>query len=455
VAPGNVAAHLAHGQALQQLGRADAAIASFRTVAALQPDLALGHFHLGSALARSGRYEESLPSLDRAIALDGSNATAFADRANALGALHRFSEALASYDGAIAIQPDFVEAWCSRGRLQCDACDPDGAVESLDRAVAIDPQFAAAYINRGFARLLKGDLVSGWQDNEWRWRARGTPTWQERRQFPQPRWSGQPLAGRTLFLHREQGLGDALQFCRYIPLLADAGATVILEIHAPLMRLFAGLRGVAQLIERGAAVPPFDYWCPLLSLPLAFRTDLATIPADIPYLHADPDRVQYWERRLAAAGSRPRIGLVWSGGAVHPNDHNRSMALDQLLPHLPAGCHYVSLQKEVRPLDHPALGAHPWLLHVGEELHDFSDTAALCRCLDLVISIDSSVAHLAGALGAPVWILLPHSPDWRWLLNRDDSPWYPSARLYRQPQPGDWDGLLRRVGADLGRRFSL
>jgi tetratricopeptide (TPR) repeat protein len=483
--------HNHYGQVLSELGKFDGAVASFQRVITLLPNSAPAHFNLGCTLAHCEQFEQALLSLDRAVALepqsadawyargnvlkdlqrtvdalasyeraaalDSSNPLVLVNRGNALAALHRTDEALASYDRALALAPENIEAWCNRGNHLCATGALDAALESLNRAIALEPEYAPAHTNRAFVYLLKGDLAPGWVDYEWRWRAQRTLTWQERRSFPQPRWNGgEPLVNRTIFVHREQGLGDALQFCRYVPLLAAAGVRVIMEIHAPLLDLFRGLSGVTQLIERGQPPPPFDCWSPLLSLPLAFNTDLGTIPASVPYLFAEPERVAVWEGRIArAAARRPRVAVVWSGGAVHPNDHNRSMSLAQLLPHLPAGCEYISLQKDVRQRDRTALELHPWLLDVGADLSDFRDTAAACACVDLVVSIDSSVAHLAGALGKPVWVLLPHSPDWRWLLNRDDSPWYPTARLYRQSRPADWDQPLRRLAADLRQRFDL
>ncbi len=483
--------HNGLGQALSELGKFDAAALCFETVIALCPNSSPAHFNLGCTLASCGRpegaltsldravalesrsvdawyargnvlkdlqrMEEALASFDRAAALDGGHVPALINRGNTLAALHRSPEALASYDRAVALAPSNLEAWCNRGNQLRVIGALDAALDSLNRAVSLQPENALGHTNRAFVHLLKGDLPAGWADYEWRWQAQHTLTWQERRSFPQPRWhGGEPLRDQTLFVHREQGLGDALQFCRYVPLLAAAGAKVILEIHAPLLGLLQTLPGAAQLIERGQPSPAFDCWSPLLSLPLAFNTELHSIPATVPYLFAEPERVASWQRRLSGRPTRrARVALAWSGGVVHPNDHNRSMSLAQLLPHLPSGCDYISLQKEVRQRDRAALEQNPWLLDVAADLNDFRETAAICACVDLVVSIDSSVAHLAGALGRPVWVLLPFAPDWRWLLHRDDSPWYPTARLYRQSRPAAWDEPLRRVAADLSERFGL
>jgi hypothetical protein len=248
-------------------------------------------------------------------------------------------------------------------------------------------------------------------------------------------------------LHAEQGLGDTIQFCRYAKLVKALGARVVLEVPQALLRLLSGLEGVDVLTEKGQALPAFDYHCPLLSLPLAFKTDMTNIPSPKPYLAASPQKCEEWARRLGVKG-KPRVGLVWSGRTEHQNDHNRSLTLEQLLPILPVGCEYVSLQKEVREADKPVLEGCD-IRHYGEELKDFTDTAALCELMDLVISVDTSVAHLAGALGKSTWVLLPYAPDWRWLLDRDDSPWYESLKLYRQAEDSSWGPVLERVSKDL------
>ena len=251
-------------------------------------------------------------------------------------------------------------------------------------------------------------------------------------------------------LHAEQGLGDTIQFCRYAAHVAQLGARVVLEVQAPLVSLLSSLNGVAEVVARGDALPPFDLHCSLLSLPLAFKTTLADIPSAAGYLAAPSAKVGVWRERLGAP-ERPRIGLVWSGNANHKNDRNRSIALATLLAHLPRGADYVSLQKDVSADDAALMAANPQVRHFGEHLGDFADTAALASLMDLVISVDTSVAHLAGALGRPVWILLPVNPDWRWLLDREGTPWYDAATLYRQKAPGDWQGVLERVKADVSK----
>jgi hypothetical protein len=271
------------------------------------------------------------------------------------------------------------------------------------------------------------------------------------RHFTQPGWTGaESLKDKTVLIYSEQGFGDMLQFCRYCRLVADQGARVVLEVPDALMGLLHGLDGVAELVAKGAALPAFDYHCLLMALPVVFKTELTTIPGGQGYLHADEHKVREWSDKLGAK-TKSRVGIVWSGNAEQVNDYNRSMTLDTFAAHLHGDFEYVCLQKEVRERDKPSLARHSHIRHFGDELKDFSDTAALCELMDLVISVDTSVAHLSGALGKPTWVLLTYVPDWRWLLDREDCPWYPSAKLYRQSRDGDWDGVLARVKTDLAR----
>jgi hypothetical protein len=293
-----------------------------------------------------------------------------------------------------------------------------------------------------------GEFAAGWKEYEWRWRRRESPGAGE---FPAPWWLGkEDLRGRTILLHAEQGLGDTLQFCRYARLVEACGAKVVLQIEPALRALLGTLAGVSQIVVPGEPLPPFDFHCPLLSLPLALGTTLDNIPAEIPYLHADRKKVARWQGKLGRR-TQPRIGLAWSGNPSQTKDRNRSLPLAALEALLELPVQFVCLQKEIRPGDAPALQRHPQLLHFENAIGDFSDTAALVECCDLVIAVNSSVAHLAGALGKPVWIPLAFVPDWRWLLGREDSPWYPGARLFRQSRPGQWDDVVRRMARELER----
>ncbi|MFI5003245.1 MAG: glycosyltransferase family 9 protein, partial [Reyranellales bacterium] len=288
---------------------------------------------------------------------------------------------------------------------------------------------------------------------EWRWKNADKLFMGAPRNFRQPLWLGQEsLAGRRILIWSEQGLGDTLQFCRYLKLVAERGAEVIFEVQAPLLGLLATLDGVSRLVASGSALPEFDTHCPLMSLPLAFGTTLETVPASPAYIRSDADLVAFWRGRLGAR-TRPRIGLVWSGNKNYAADQMRSVRLADWALQLPREFQYFCLQKDIRDADRQALSAHPWIAGLEEKFAGFTCTAALITQLDLVISVDTSITHLSAALGQRTWLLEGFTPDWRWLLGREDSPWYPTVRLYRQPQEGDWHSVFTRIAADLRREF--
>ena len=302
---------------------------------------------------------------------------------------------------------------------------------------------------KSISLLLQGDYAAGWPLYEWRWKHAvrlygGAP-----RVFQKPLWLGrESLKGKRILIYWEQGLGDTLQYCRYLPLLADLGALVIFEVQAPLMTLLRSLSGTCRLVAAGSPLPEFDYHCPLLSLPLAFGTTLQTVPAGVPYLRAEPERVAHFRGRLGEHRA-PRIGFVFSGSAMYANDSNRSIALADWISRVPRDRQYVSLQKEYRDADRETLKENPWVADFAAEQRDFGDAAALIESMDLVISVDTSITHLAGALARPTWLLLSFNSDARWMMDREDSPWYPTLRIYRQHKPKDWGAVLDRVGADL------
>ena len=479
--PDWVDAHVNRGNVLHALERFDEAMASYDHALALRPDLAEAHTNRGSALHGLKRFEEALASHDRALALRPDYAEARYNRGNALHKLRRFEEALsdyehtltlrpdyvetlanrgvtlhelrrfeealASFDRALAVRPDYAEAFVDRGGTLREQRRFEEALACYDRALALRPDYVEAHANEGMCRMLIGDFDRGWQKLEWGWIAARQRN--AKRSFSQPQLFGShELKGKTVLLHAEQGFGDMIQFCRYVPLVAERGARAILEVYAPLRELMATLPGVAQFVTTGEPLPDFDMHCPLLSLPLALGAGSATILSQTPYLRAAPQAVVDWNGRLGPR-HRPRIGLAWSGRPSHDNDHNRSIRFSTFLPPL-AGfdATYVSLLQDAREHDVPMLQGSE-ILHFGKELKTYADTAALVANLDLVISVDTSVAHLAGALAKPLWILLPFMPDWRWLLDRDDSPWYPTARLFRQDETRGWDSVMARVRAAL------
>ncbi len=322
----------------------------------------------------------------------------------------------------------------------------DEALESFAHALALNPENADANFNEGMTRLLIGDFSAGWKKYEWRWKAKQQA---HARDFSQPLWlGGEPIAGKTILVHAEQGYGDTIQFVRYVPMLARVGAKIVLEVQPPLKPLLASFEG-ALIVARGEPLPAFDLHCPILSLPLAFKTEQASIPASIPYLQAPHDRVEKWKQRLPRQGELV-VAIAWSGSATHEQDLVRSIAIEKLAPLLAIpDIQWISIQRELRPGNAEFLAAHPKIAHVGAELADFADTAAVLSQADLTISVDTSTVHLAGALGRPVWVLLQYIPDFRWLLDREDSPWYPSARLFRQPDFGDWKSVIERIAREL------
>jgi tetratricopeptide (TPR) repeat protein len=470
------------GNALAGLVRSVDALASFERAIALRHDSPEAWNNRACVLRDLGQPSDAVASCDRAIALRQDYADAWSNRANALSDLNQPGDAQASYRRALELRADFVDAWSNLGLTLVDLGDHAQALQCHERALAISPDHVEAHWNKALCQLEMGRFEEGWREYEWRWKRPSLAA--GRRVFDVPQWLGDtPILGKTLLLHAEQGLGDTLQFCRYASLVAQRGATVLLEVPATLMRLLAGLEGVSQLIEQGQPLPPFDLHCPLLSLPLAFGTDLDTIPAEVPYLFADEIEAQAWRGRMrdtdtgvgatsaiarvgvgasasanaiagASAASQLKVGLVWAGGnrphvpELRKNDLRRSIGLSQLaaLFDVP-DVQFYSLQKGSAAQQLQAMrgGTLPEIIDYTDELDDFADTAALVANLDLVISVDTSTAHLAGAMGRPVWILNRFDTCWRWLLEREDSPWYPSARLFRQPSLGDWESVIERV----------
>ncbi len=435
------------GDLLLNLHRREEALASFDEAVRLRPDYAQAIYNRANALHDLNRAEEALAAYERVIALDPNHPGALNNSGIALMGLNRHEAAVACYDRAVALRRDWPEALNNRGVALLAIGRLEAALASFDQALALNKDYADAHMNRSMWSLAAGDFDTGWREFEWRWQAPRLRRGQRR--LAQPLWLGQAdLAGRTLLLHAEQGLGDTLQFCRYATLAADRGARVVMEVQAPLRQLLTSLEGVSAVFSRGDALPDYDLHCPLLSLPHAFGTTLATIPASIPYLRADPAMAAAWRQRLAALPGL-RVGIVWAGSRrpddplMHATDLRRSVTLARFAPlgSLP-GISLVSLQKgepavEARAVP-PGMVLHDWT----DELEDFADTAAMVAGLDLVITVDTAVAHVAGALGKKVWIINRFDSCWRWLLEREDTPWYPTARLFRQPVPGDWDSVM-------------
>ncbi len=450
--PESVEAHNNLGNALWDLKRPAEALACYDRALAIYPDYAQAHSNRGNALLDLKRLDEALASYDRSLKIDPANVEAHNNRGNALLALRQLDEALKSYERALEIAPDYPEALSNRGNALRDMSRTGEALAAYARALQCAPDSPEIHWNEGLCRLLVGDFDMGWSRFEWRWKtAIGSREW---RNYPQPYWVGkEPLRGKTILLYAEQGYGDTIQFCRYVRDVAALGAKVVLEVQAPLKTLLSGLDGAAVVLARGESLPDFDYYASLMSMPLAFAANLGTI-SGAAYLAVDAGREKVWQSRLAATG-RKKVGLVWSGNASFANDHNRSASLQEIKGLVNDSFDFYCLQKELRLNDRATLAQIPGITFLGESLKDFSDTSALVLAMDIVITVDTGVAHLAGALGKEVWIMLAYTPDWRWLLNTNDSPWYASVRLFRQPRPGDWTSVVERVSAELHKRFGL
>lgn len=436
------------GFAYEKLGQFAEALVHYDRVVALQPAAAGAWISRCKMLFALNRIEESLDAANRAVALDCKNADAHNNRGTALLELHRLSDALNSYDRALAIAPAHVLAVTNRGYTLQRLGRLDEALAHFTRAQGLNPAFAPAHFAEGTCRLQMNDLPRGWEKYEVRWQVRPETV----RHFPSPLWSGaEDLAGRRILIHGEQGFGDCLQFSRYVPKVAALGAHVILEVPRQLIRLMKSLTGVAELHAEGDALPASDFHCPLASLPLAFKTSAETIPAAVPYLAVSEDVAAKWRERLDHV-PRPCIGINWIAGGRYQSDLHRSIPAHVLSPLLQCGATLVSLQDRYRPEDSAWLAANPTVRDFSAEIEDFADTAAIAREMDMVISVDTAVAHLAGAFGLPLWILLSYIGDWRWLTERTDTPWYPTAKLYRQTDINDWTGVIAHVSRDLASK---
>ena len=396
------------------------------------------------------RHEEALESYNQALAINPMNARTYYNRGITLRHLKRHTEALDSYNQVLAIMPHYPEALYNRGIVLEDLKNYEKALESYRQAQFIKPDYAQAHWNEGLCLLLLGDFELGWQKYEWRWKNEFFIS--ELSDFQQPLWLGEEnIEGKTLLLHSEQGLGDTIQFCRYVKKVKELGAKVILEVQAPLKTLLQNLDGVSIILSKGEALPTFDYYCPLMSLPLIFKVSIETIE-NANYLKSDSVKTKIWQAKLNPT-QKLKVGFVWRGNTKHQNDLNRSIPLEKFIVLLTNDkIDFYCLQKELTPTEASIL-AQTNTPFFDDELNDFSDTAALIELMDVIISVDTSVAHLAGAMGKKVWILLPFNSDWRWLLDRNDSPWYESAKLFRQDDTQDWTNVITVVNQELKKLY--
>ncbi len=448
--PGHVEAMHLLGVTLAQRGRAADALPWLQKAAGLAPDSVSTHSNLGAALRQLGRLEEAERHLRRAFGLQpesidvGVNLAAVLHDRNALWHASEYLSAV------LRRNPDHVRALINLGAVRRDQGRLEEAADLFLRAVIRAPQAGEAHFGLAVTLLVGGDLVAGWPEFEWRWARPGLV----RRRFREPRWRGEPLVGRTLLLYAEQGRGDTIQFVRFARLARAAGGRIVLQCQRELLDVMETVAGVDAVYEDDGSTPPCDVQCPLMSLPAVFGLDLGSVGAPLPYVSADPVRRAHWRAVLGLTNTDLacgfRIGLVWAGTPTHPNDRNRSIPLPDLAPLLEVpGLRWFSLQVGPSRAAAVEAGGGGRLEDIGHRLGNFADTAAVLADLDLVVTVDTAVAHLAGALHRPAWVLLPYAPDWRWLLERSDSPWYPTLRLFRQTAPGDWSPVVAAVADSL------
>jgi tetratricopeptide (TPR) repeat protein len=440
--PNHAQAHSNLSIVLRDKGDLEGAVASSRRALRVKPNYAEAYGNLANALKDQGNLTEAINAYRRALNIRPENAEMQSNLGAALADHGQLDKAIAFYHRSIEIKPDYADAYNNLANALKEKKQFDDAIAAYGKAIEIKPDYADAHLNRALCRLLLGDFENGWPEYEWRWRAKSQMT---PRFFMMPQWTGGELHGQKILLYAEQGIGDTLQFMRYAPLVAARGGAVILECQPPLKRLLANLPGVETVIAASESSPNFEQHCPLLSLGFIFRTDLNSIP-DLPILKVDSQLVETWRGKLRSDGLK--VGLAWAGNPKHIKDRQRSISLSQLSPlGRVKNVVFYSIQKGDAAKQIVPRGMQ--LIDFAQDINDFADTAALIANLDLIITVDTAVAHLAGTMGKPVWLLLPFVPDWRWFLDRQDSPWYPTMRLFRQSKFGDWGKVIQSVASAL------
>lgn len=430
------------GSALKKKGEIDGAIAAFRQATVLQPQYVDAFNRLAKTLDEADRVEEAIAAYERAAQLQPGSAEAQGALGNIYHRAGRFEDAIKAFNAALKLRPGYAEALYSIGNVQKDQGKLDEAIATFDQAVAARGSYPEAQWNRALTLLLKGDFENGWKAYESRWT-------DQARLLPKPLWDGNDLEGKRILLRLEQGLGDIIHFIRYAPMVAERGGKVVVQCPRPLKRLLEGQCDIETVVSFEEQVPDYDVHYPLLSLPALFGTTLQTIPNDVPYLLADATLAQTWADRMSAEPDGLKVGIAWAGNPEYVHDRQRTISPAALKPLTEAeNVRFYSLQKGPQLLRGKATVPIP-MVDWADDLKDFADTAALITNLDLVIACDTAVAHLAGAMGRTVWTLLPYSPDWRWMLGRGDSPWYPTMRLFRQPKVGDWGAVIEEVKGEL------
>ncbi|MFB2922299.1 tetratricopeptide repeat protein [Aerosakkonema funiforme] len=431
------------GNTFHQLNRLEEAIAHYQQSLAISPNSPIVLNNLGNSLQRQGKFEEAIACYQQSITLDSHNALTYNNLGSLFNSQGKMEEALACFQQGLNLEPNNVESYNNLAVFYQKHRQYEKALECCDRAIEIEPNYADAHWNRALILLRLGDYERGLIEYEWRWqRKENLP-----RFLPKPVWDGSNIEGKTILLQAEQGIGDIIQFIRYVPLVVKLGARVIVECHQLLVRLLKNVEGIDKVVAIGQTLPEFDVYIPLLSVPRLLGTTLETIPAKIPYI-APLKEVRF--PLDVSDGSYLKVGIVWAGNPKHLDDRKRSTSLQQFLPifnisHIT----FYSLQKGPKAAEISEISLPINLVDLNSKINDFADTAAVIAQLDLVITVDTAVAHLAGAMGKPVWVLLCYNPDWRWMSDREDTPWYPSVRLFRQNRSGDWQEVLERVAQTL------
>jgi tetratricopeptide (TPR) repeat protein len=446
------------GEAYRECGRLDEAVQAYREAIRLEPGMGVGYSNLGLALQKLRRFEEAEGVLRKAVELDPGSGAGWQNFCNVLGDVGKTSEAVVAGRRAVELLPGSTGAWSDLGVACVEDGKLAGAKEAFERAVNNDPGWGEAHHNLAQVLLRLGEFEKGWAEYEWRWRCKDFPS--AIRNFSQPLWRGEDLMGKTILLYAEQGFGDAMMFARYVPLVMERGAKrVVVECQREIVSLVRSV-GDVEVVGYGEALPAFEVQCPFLSLPGVFGTRVERVPARVPYLRAEEEKVEVWKKRLGTTLNTQhstlntqkggmKVGIVWAGRPTHKNDHNRSMKLAQLGRLGMEGVVFYSLQVGPAAGEARETPAGMALVDLSGELTDYSETAAVLENLDLVIAVDTSIVHAAGAMGKEVWVMLPFAGDWRWLGTREDSPWYPTMRLFRQEKWGDWEGVVERVREEL------
>jgi len=447
--------HFNKANILRELKIFDKAYLHYKSALDLNPRFSQAHINLGLLLSELQKYPEALDCFNKAISLDSSSVEALNNKGNLLQKLNQFDLAVESYQKALAIQPNLAQLHSNLGNVYHRLNLLQEASNYYERAIELDSNFAEAHWNNALALLMLGNFKKGWEEFEWRWQSDGINKTLPRRKLEEKIWLGSPsLEGKKILIHSEQGLGDTIQFARFIPHLCKLGAEVTLEVQPSLVDILKTIHGNFSVISTNTVYPKVDFQCPLLSLGLALEIESHNIPFAHGYLKSDPELVNQWSLRLGGE-IKPRIGIVCSGNKEHTNDASRSFFLQTLLPHLPKSLEYHLIQKEIRGEDLITLSENPQLINHADQLFDFTQTAALVENMDLVVSVDTSVAHLCGALNKEAWVLLPFRSDWRWLSHKSNSDWYTSVELIRQNQIDDWNQVFETVNEKLKNRFNL